>query len=102
VEKTPKKELLVKILKFTALIPLLPYPIILMANLMSLMGHRTGNESDEVITNTYSFLIFSSLYPLTLIYSFIRNKNRKISIAVLPLLHLAISIYLGIKWMNTV
>ncbi|MCL9807060.1 hypothetical protein NAT51_16110 [Flavobacterium amniphilum] len=99
--KTSKKELVIKVLKITSCIPLLPYPIVLLANLMSLMGHRSGDESDALIINTYAFLIVSTLYPATMIYSLVCNKKQRIIIAILPLVHLVASIYLGIKWMNT-
>jgi hypothetical protein len=89
-----------KIFFIISLIPLGIYPIILLANFMSLLGHRSGNEPLSLKFAAYSFLIFSTLYPVTLIYSKTKNKQKIIIISALPLIHLFISILLFIIWMS--
>ena len=95
-----KRILTIKILKVISLIPLIIYPIILLANLMSLVGHRSRDESVILILSSYAFLIFSTLYPLTLLYSLIYNREKKIFIAFLPIFHLTLSVILCFVWMN--
>ena len=97
-----KNNIVVSGLKIVSLIPLIIYPFIVFANLMSLAGHRTGNESFSLILSSYAFLIFSLMYPLTLTltYSLIFNRDKKIFIAFLPIIHLIISVLLYILWMN--
>ena len=99
-QELKNREQIIKILKIISFFPLVIYPFILLANLMSLFGHRSGNESLYLILTCYSFLIFSSLYPLTLIYSLKKNYRKRITIAVLPMIHLIISVMLCVAWLN--
>jgi len=50
-------------------IPLCLYPLIMLANCMSLAGDWTGKESELLKIVVHSFVILSSLYPLTYIYN---------------------------------
>lgn len=95
-----KNKIMVCGLKIVSIIPLIIYPFILFVNIMSLAGHRTGNETFSLILSSYAFLIFSLMYPLTLTYSLIFNRDKKIFIAFLPIIHLIISVLLYILWMN--
>jgi hypothetical protein len=95
-----KRNRIIKIFKIISFIPLILYPLIFLANLMSLIGNRSGKESIYLLISTYAFLIFSTLYPLTLIYSLKYNKNKTYLIAVLPLIHIAISAILFLLWIN--
>ncbi len=85
-------------------VPLLVYPFIIIANIMSLAGHKTGDETMLLMVTMYSFLAVSTLYPITYIFATARNVSywnaEKISIKLqlLPLLHLAIIIGLFILW----
>ena len=99
-EITTKNEVALKILKVLSFIPLVIYPFIVLANLMSFLGHRSGHEPIFLIISCYSFLIFSSLYPLSLFYSLNYNKNKRIEIAMIPIFHLIISVFLGYLWMS--
>lgn len=94
-----KRGYIIKFLNVISFIPLIIYPILLLANLMSFFGHRSGNESIFLIVSSYSFLIFSSMYPFTLIYSIKNNKSKRIIIALLPILHVIVSILLCFVWM---
>jgi hypothetical protein len=48
-------------------IPLLIYPSVLLASLMSLAGHRSGNEPVSLMIVVYSFLLGSLAYPVVYI-----------------------------------
>lgn len=45
-------------------LPLLAYPAVFLAGVMSLAGERTGNESAVLVIVARSFLIGSMVYPL--------------------------------------
>lgn len=85
-----KSNLPYTILFVISIIPLLFYPIILLANIMSLAGYRTGNEPFLAIFLTYFFLFFSSLYPLTFLYSLLMIKKKNLIISFLPIFHVVI------------
>lgn len=51
------------LLVFGAL-PLLIYPIVLLANVMSLAGTRTGSEPVGQVMVSYAFLFAGTAYPL--------------------------------------
>lgn len=84
-------------------LPLLIYPFVLLANLMSLAGHRTGNESVFLITVVLLFIIMSSAYPLSYLYAINhyrirRNVHVNKWILFLPVLHIIIVVLLGYLW----
>ena len=64
-----KNKNILKSLFIISFIPLAIYPFILLANIMSLGGQSSGNENLSQVIAAYSFLIFSTLYPVTFIYS---------------------------------
>lgn len=47
-----------------AAVPLLIYPFVLLANVMSLAGTRSGSEPMGQVLVSYAFLFTSTLYPL--------------------------------------
>ena len=94
-----KESKLIHIILFIiSVIPFGIYPFILLANVMSLAGHRTGNELFLDLLLPYSFLIFSTLYPLTFLYSWINRKRKNLIISLLPIFHVVISIILFFLW----
>ncbi len=98
-----KKKLLSSFLFVVGAIPLLFTPIVLMANIMSLAGERTGNEGFFTLFVVYSFIAVSSTYFLTylgcLIYRFTRKgKEKPVLLSVIPLFHLALAVVLFSLW----
>jgi hypothetical protein len=84
--------------------PLLIYPFVLLANVMTLAGYRTGEESILFVSTIVLFMIFTTSYPLTYILCWIfyfkkssRGYNRT-RVLVIPLLHITISIMVGYFW----
>ena len=100
INTSTKRQTIVTILKIASFFPLLIYPFIVLANLMSFVGHRSGNEPASLILYSFSFLIFSTLYPVTLIYSLKYNKKNTVIIALLPIIHVIISICLCCLWFS--
>jgi hypothetical protein len=88
------------VLFIISIIPFGIYPFLLLANVMSLAGHKSGNESFLEMLLPYSFLIFSTLYPLTFFYSWINWRKKKISISLLPIFHIIISLILFFLWLT--
>jgi hypothetical protein len=62
-----------------AAVPLLIYPFVLLANVMSLAGTRTGSEPVGQVLVSYAFLFASTAYPLAyllcLIFSIVAMKT---------------------------
>ncbi len=81
-------------------IPFGIYPFLLLTNMMSLAGHSSGNESFLDMLLPYSFLIFSTLYPLTFLYSWTKRKKKNLIISLLPIFHIIISLILFFLWLN--
>ncbi len=50
---------------------------------MSLLGHQSGKETIYLLVSPYTFLIFSTLYPLTLIYNLKYSKNKTYTLAAM-------------------
>lgn len=89
-----------RILFVLSIIPFGIYPFVLLANVMSLAGHRSGNESFLDMLLPYSFLIFSTLYPLTFLYTWMNRKKKDLIISLLPMFHIIISIILFFLWLK--
>ncbi len=84
-------------------LPLLIYPFVLLANLMALAAHRTGNESVFLITIVFLFISMSSAYPLSYLYAInhyriSRNTHVNKWILFIPLFHIIIVVLLGFLW----
>lgn len=91
-------EQVIFILKIITAIPLVFYPMVLMANVMSLAGHKSGKESTILKVTSYSFLISTTLYPLTFLYSLYYNTHNSYFIGILPIIHIVICIILMKLW----
>lgn len=87
-------------------LPLLCYPFVLLANLMTLAGHRSGHESLGLMVAVYAFLIGSTAYPLVYFLCFgfviVRLKEKKVRAAIrysaAPLLYIALLAILMMFW----
>jgi len=84
-------------------LPLLIYPFVLLANLMSLAGHWTGNESIFLIAVVLLFIIMSSAYPLSYLYAINHYRNSRNAyvnkwILFMPLFYIIIVVLLGFLW----
>ncbi len=95
-----KKSGVQKILYIVSFFPLPIYPLILLANMMSLGGQKSENDPLGLTIAVYSFLIFSALYPITFIYSLKNRKKNNLFITSLPLFHIIISVILCAIWAN--
>ena len=88
-------------------LPLLIYPFILLANVMSFAGHKTGNEPAILVFVSSAFLWASTLYPIPYVFFFLRAKSeskkrngkKETVFALAPLVCLAILGMLMIAWM---
>jgi mannitol-specific phosphotransferase system IIBC component len=79
-------------------VPLLIYPFVLLANMMSLAGPWTG-EHVLLIIVVLVFIAVSSAYPLTyfLCLGYFK-RSKKIIISLVPILHIVVTILLGLLW----
>lgn len=79
-------------------VPLLIYPFVLLANMMSLAGPWTG-EHVVLIIVVLLFIAVSSAYPLTyfLCLGYFK-RSKKIIISLVPILHIVVTILLGLLW----
>ncbi|HEX2951059.1 MAG TPA: hypothetical protein VHV83_16055 [Armatimonadota bacterium] len=80
-------------------IPLLIYPFVLLANMMSLAGPWTG-EHVLLIIVVLVFIAVSSAYPLTyfLCLGYFKRRSKKVIISLVPILHIVVTILLGLLW----
>lgn len=97
-QETKNTGRIVKILKIISFIPLIIYPFVLLANIMSFSGEQSGDKSLSKLVAMYAFVILSTLYPATVIFSLVANKSQKIIIALLPFLHLLIIALVLFLW----
>ncbi len=92
------------IILFVALgIPLLAYPFVLLANLMSLAGHRTGDEAFWKQFIVYGFLLLTTTYPISYLYGFISARKTKFEgyyYLLYPLIHLLLILLFFHLWSN--
>lgn len=82
-------------------IPLILTPFVWIANLMSLAGYRTHDEPFALMLCMYLFVFITSSYPGTYaicLWYFLRKKNKKLIVLVLPYLHIALAILIGYLW----
>ena len=91
------------ILFIVSALPLLIYPAVLMASVMSLAGGVSGEEPAYLVAIVYGFLIGSLLYPLVYIgsliaYFIVKDIERKALFVKIPFLYLAFCIILLILW----
>jgi len=80
-------------------IPLLFYPFILIANAMSLAGHKAPDTSFYDVFIPYVFIISTTVYPITIIVSlllFLYKKN--IKFAFYPYLNLLLILLVYLLW----
>lgn len=84
-------------------LPLIFYPAVLMASVMSLAGNVAGDEPLMLMVVVYSFLILSLLYPLAYIGSLLgfflsKDTGRKTLFIRIPYAHLGLCILLLVLW----
>ncbi|WP_313580034.1 hypothetical protein [Chishuiella sp.] len=92
--------MLIKIINILGLIPLVIYPFVLLANVMSFAGERSANTTNFNTIISYIFLVLSTLYPISILISWKFNPSNKLLIALLPIFYLitcGISFYI---WSN--
>ena len=86
-----------RLIKLIAALPLLIYPMVLIAGLMALAAPGAGIRGlDSFIA--VSFIWVSLTYPVTFFGSMLFNKRRSLVIASLPLMHLALALLLFVFW----
>lgn len=82
-------------------IPLLIYPVVILADIMTLAAESSGDESWYFKLIVRLFLILNSSYLLTYICCFIyflTNKSGRLWITSLPLIQVIIVIFVGYIW----
>lgn len=92
--------MLIKVLNFTSLIPLLVYPFVLLANVMSLAGEKLATTFKLYNTSRYSFIVVTTLYPISVIVGWKFNELERITLALIPLYHLLLCVALFYIWSN--
>ena len=82
-------------------IPLLIYPGVLIADVMSIAGEPTGEPVSLLLkVAVWSFMVVSTSYPVTYIASLIIYKQRKkLLYAFAPLIHFVIAILVLLLWL---
>jgi hypothetical protein len=83
-------------------IPLLAYPLVLMANIMQLAGART-DEDALLYFIVYGFILLSSTYVVTYVASLIAHlvrKKRSKFVVLLPYFHLLAVVIIFMVWLN--
>lgn len=93
--------MLIKIITIVGFIPLVIYPFVLLANVMSFAGERSANTTMFNTIISYIFIILSTLYPISILISWKFNPSNKLIIALLPLFHLIMCGILFYIWSNT-
>ncbi|WP_313374444.1 hypothetical protein [Chishuiella sp.] len=93
--------MLIKIITIVGFIPLVIYPFVLLANVMSFAGERSANTTMFNTIISYIFIILSTLYPISILISWKFNPSNKLLIALLPLFHLIMCGILFYIWSNT-
>jgi hypothetical protein len=89
-------------------LPLLVYPAVLGAGIMSLAAERTGDEPALLMAIVNSFLIGSIVYPLVYVPCAIgavwRAKEQDAALAfkisIMPLVFLAVLVVLLLAWLH--
>lgn len=86
-------------------LPLLIYPFVALASLMSLLGYRSGDEPFLVVIAAGAFLITSLLYPLVYVRCLRAAREVQstdpegaVKIAAIPLWTLGLIIVLFVVW----
>lgn len=81
-------------------VPLVIYPVIMIANVMSLAGEPSGNETGLLIVVSRLALTVSSAYPLTYVLCFViaRNSSKRILLSLVPIIHLVAAVLLFLCW----
>lgn len=82
-------------------IPLLIYPFVLISNVMSLAGHHSSHTSFVDIFIAYFFIFITTVYPVTIIISFILFwKKYNIKFAYYPYIHLLLILLFYVLWVG--
>ncbi|MBK8545927.1 MAG: hypothetical protein IPL63_00575 [Saprospiraceae bacterium] len=98
-KKETKNDWIFTLLLITSILLMMVYPFILFGNIMSFAAAGNNTEHDFCNLAFISFAIFSTLYPVTFIVSLLFRKRKILIISTLPILHVFITVLLGIIWM---
>ncbi len=80
-------------------LPILLYPMAMLANIMSFAGVSSGDSSVLLTTVFYAVMVLSTLYPLVYIYSLWSYIKRKTSFHVkLPFYYLGVTALSIVLW----
>ena len=85
-----------------AAIPLLIYPFVVVANLMTIAGNQNGSELITHLVVVYTFIALTFLYPVIyvvclLTFVLTRQTNKKLLLAKIPLGYILLCLcFLGI------
>ncbi|MBI9100038.1 MAG: hypothetical protein JEY91_16270 [Spirochaetaceae bacterium] len=82
-------------------LPLIVYPFVFLANIMSLASYKTGNEPLFLKFISGLFLMSSTLYPLSYLIPLVKYlKKKNYFLILIPIIHLIIVILSFIGWMK--
>ena len=86
-----------------AALPMLIYPFVVLANVMSLAGHRNPDSSFIELLPARLFILVTTLYPFTLVGAFyLFRKKVNILFAVLPYIHIVLIVIAYGMWSTNV
>ncbi len=90
---------------FLGALPLVIYPFVLLANVMGLAGHRSGNEPFALVLLSYAFYLGTTAYPVVYlvcagfaIVGAIRKGKIALGFAFAPIGYLLLLVGLGAIW----
>ena len=94
------------LLLLVAALPLLIYPFVLLANIMALAGHRSGDEPIILLLPGFAFVLGTTAYPLVYILCVVAaiaymKKARgaaAVACSTAPLAYLALMAGLAALW----
>lgn len=91
---------------FAGGLPLLVYPFIFLAGIMSLAGHRSGTEPPILVAVSMLALLSSILYPLVyvpcliMVLARLRAGTKRILFSLAPLVYLVLVAMLFLLWFS--
>jgi len=84
-------------------IPLLAYPFVILANIMTLAGHWSPDTTVSAKLSVFLFIVLSSAYPFTYhaCVQYYRRTHNNLAISLVPIIHLAVTVLyviIGLEW----
>lgn len=87
-----------KIINIIFTLPLIIYPFVLLANVMSFAAENRATQPAALRYTSLGFLIVSTLYPVSVVISWLFIKQNKLSITLIPIIHLILCFVCYYLW----